>query len=181
MTEKAKEPGYKFEPTRRDFLYLTAGAMGAVGTGAALLPFINSMNPAGDVLALSSIDVDISSIPVGKTVTVMWRGKPVFIRHRTPEDIKEAEATPLKQLIDPQTDAERVKKPEWLVVVGVCTHLGCIPTQRKSPQNVDEGWICACHGSRYDTSGRVIQGPAPLNLAVPEYKFINNDSSIRVG
>lgn len=181
MTAKTDQKGQSFEPTRRDFLYLTAGAMGAVGTGAAVMPFLSSMNPAADVLALSSIDVDISKIPVGKTLTVMWRGKPVFVRHRTPEDIKEARETPLKDLIDPQTDAERVKEPDWLVVVGICTHLGCIPIQRKSPKNVDEGWICPCHGSKYDTSGRVVQGPAPLNLVVPDYKFVDNDTVIRIG
>jgi len=171
--------------TRREFIHLTAGAMSLVGIGTVAWPFINSMNPSADVVALSTIEVDVSSIPVGETHTVMWRGQPVFVRHRKPEEIKEMRATSLKTLPDPETDEQRTKDPNWLVVVGVCTHLGCIPTQRKSIQasNDDQeiGWVCACHGSRYDYSGRIISGPAPRNLKVPTYEFINQNAALRIG
>jgi ubiquinol-cytochrome c reductase iron-sulfur subunit len=172
------------QPTRREFIHLTAGAMGAVGLGAAAWPFINSMNPSADVMALSSVEIDISGIQKGQTHTVMWRGRPVFVRHRTEEEVKEMRATPLKQLPDPETDEHRTKDPNWLVVVGVCTHLGCIPTQRKAMQaSADQeiGWVCACHGSKYDYSGRIISGPAPRNLEVPVYEFINPNTVLRIG
>lgn len=186
VTEKSKEnltdKLAPIETTRRDFIFLAAGAAGAVGVGAATLPFIQSMNPAADVLAGASVDVDISAIQPGQSLTVLWRGKPVFIRHRTPEEIKNAENVSLKSLRDPQTDAQRVKDPAWLVMVGICTHLGCIPNQRKGlagdPDN--GGWLCPCHGSYYDTSGRIVKGPAPTNLEVPSYKFLNN-KTIRIG
>ncbi|MCX7337931.1 MAG: ubiquinol-cytochrome c reductase iron-sulfur subunit [Alphaproteobacteria bacterium] len=171
-------------PTRRDFLTLTACAVGAVGVGATALPFIGSMNPAADVLALASIDVPLSDIKPGQSLTLMWRGKPVFIRHRTAADIKTANETPLKSLPDPETDQERfTKDPKWLVVVGVCTHLGCVPTEVKAPSldSATGAWICPCHGSRYDISGRVISGPAPKNLEIPPYQFINNGSVLRIG
>lgn len=158
--------------------------MGAVGLGAAAWPFINSMNPSADVVALSSIEIDISAIPKGQTHTVMWRGRPVFVRHRTQEEIREMRATALKALPDPQTDEERTKDPNWLVVVGVCTHLGCIPTQRKAMKASDDpetGWVCSCHGSRYDYSGRIISGPAPKNLEVPPHEFINPNTVLRIG
>jgi ubiquinol-cytochrome c reductase iron-sulfur subunit len=156
--------------------------MGVVGVGAGICPLIRSMNPADDVLALSTVDVDISAIQPGQSITVLWRGKPVFIRHRTEQEIEAARNAPLKSLIDPQTDEARVKNPEWLVVVGVCTHLGCIPTQRKAMSTDDAGgWLCSCHGSRYDTSGRVIVGPAPQNLPVPTYKFLNDGKLLRIG
>ena len=167
--------------TRRDFLYLSAGAMGAVGTGAALVPFIQSMNPAADVLATSTVDVDLGNIKSGQSYTVMWRDKPVFIRRRTDEEVKGVRSIPLKDLKDPQTDEARTKNPEWLVVVGVCTHLGCIPNQRKSMDPGEDGWLCACHGSKYDSSGRILSGPAPTNLEVPAYKFINDNKTIRIG
>lgn len=173
------------QPTRREFIHLTAGAMGAVGLGAAAWPFINSMNPAADVLALSSLEVDISSIPKGETRTVMWRNRPVFVRHRTGEEVKEMRATSLKSLPDPETDEQRAKNPDWLVVVGVCTHLGCIPTTRKDMKPAegekDITWVCACHGSKYDASGRIISGPAPKNLEVPTYEFLNNNTVLRIG
>lgn len=172
------------QPTRREFIHLTAGAMTAVGIGAAAWPFINSMNPSADVMALSTIEVDISSIPKGQTHTVMWRGRPVFVRHRTQEEIKEMRAMPLKKLRDPETDQQRTKDPNWLVVVGVCTHLGCIPAQRKAMQSSADpeiGWVCACHGSKYDYSGRIISGPAPKNLEVPVYEFTNPNSVLRIG
>ena len=174
----------KRESTRRDFLLLTAGAVGAVGTAYFAWPFIDSMNPAEDILAQSTVDVDISPIPAGQAITVVWRGKPVFVRHRTPQEIKEAEQVPLSQLIDPETDQKRVKKghDEWLIVIGICTHLGCIPTGNLPTQNRGKygGWACPCHGSLYDTSGRVRRGPAPLNLAIPPYAFLKN-TLIRIG
>lgn len=162
---------------RRDFLYLATGAMGAVGVAAVAWPLIDQMNPDASTLALAAIEVDISAIPEGQIVTVKWRGKPVFIRHRTPKEIEEAVDTPLSELRDPQTDAERVKKAPWLIVVGVCTHLGCVPLGH---QGKYDGWFCPCHGSVYDTSGRIRQGPAPLNLEVPEYAFLT-DVKVRIG
>lgn len=174
----------KVGPTRRDFLLLTTGALGAVGAAYFAWPFIDSMNPAADVLAQSSIDVDLSPIPAGQAITVVWRGKPIFVRHRTPEEIKAAEQVPMAELMDPEKDQERVKKGHdiWLVVVGICTHLGCIPTGNKPTQNRGKygGWACPCHGSLYDTSGRVRRGPAPLNLAIPPYAFLS-PTMIRIG
>jgi ubiquinol-cytochrome c reductase iron-sulfur subunit len=168
--------------TRRDFLDLVTWSTLAVGTGAVAWPLIDQMNPSADVLALSSIEVDISPIAVGAAVTVKWRGKPVFIRHRTEEEISEADAVPLGELRDPQTDAERATKPEWLIVVGVCTHLGCVPLGNKpgEPKGDYGGYFCPCHGSHYDTAARIRKGPAPLNLAVPTYAFLT-DTSVRVG
>ena len=165
------------EPTRRDMLYIATGAAAAVAGGAAVWPFIAQMNPDASTLALSSTEVDIAAIPEGQIVTIKWRGKPVFVRHRTKKEIQEAEAVPLSQLPDPQTDQSRVKKPEWLVVVGVCTHLGCIPLGH---QGKYDGWFCPCHGSAYDTSGRIRQGPAPRNLEVPDYAFLS-DTKIKIG
>ena len=167
---------------RRDFLKLTATSVGVVGVCAAAWPFINSMNPAADVMAVASIEVDISKIQLGQSLTVMWRGKPVFIKRRTTEEIKVAQETQLKSLPDPQTDQERFgRNPEWLVVIGICTHLGCVPTERKNITPNDGGWLCACHGSRYDTSGRIVQGPAPRNLDVPAYEFLNNNTVLKIG
>ncbi len=168
--------------TRRDFLLYATTAVGAVGTAVALWPFIHSMNPAADVLALSTTEVDLAPIAEGQAITVMWRGKPVFVRHRTAAEIQEAQAVPVGELRDPQTDEERVQKPEWLVMVGVCTHLGCIPLGQKAadPKGDFNGWFCPCHGSHYDTSGRIRKGPAPTNLPVPEYAFLT-DTSIRIG
>ncbi|HEX7005539.1 MAG TPA: ubiquinol-cytochrome c reductase iron-sulfur subunit [Alphaproteobacteria bacterium] len=168
--------------TRRDFLILATGAIGAVGIGAAVWPLIDSMNPAADVLALASIEVDLSPIQVGQRITVKWRGKPVFIDHRTPQEIEAARNTPLSELKDPETDEQRTKKPEWLVVVGICTHLGCIPLGQKQgdDRGAYGGWFCPCHGSVYDTSGRIRQGPAPQNLVVPEYEFLD-DNRLKIG
>jgi ubiquinol-cytochrome c reductase iron-sulfur subunit len=186
MTEVTLDPSHpkKNEPTRRDFLLLTAGAVGAVGTAYFAWPFIDSMNPAADILAQSTIDVDLKPIPAGQAITVVWRGKPIFVRHRTPEEIKVAEQTPMVDLLDPATDQSRVKKghSEWLIVVGICTHLGCIPTGNKPTQDRGKygGWSCPCHGSLYDTSGRVRRGPAPLNLSLPPYTFLT-ESTIRIG
>ena len=168
--------------TRRDFLVYAASGLGAVGVAAAVWPFIHSMNPAADTLALASTEVDISKVEVGQAITITWRGKPVFVRHRTPEEIKAAQDVNVSELRDPQTDAQRVQKPEWLIMVGVCTHLGCIPLGQKSgdPKGEFGGWFCPCHGSQYDTSGRIRKGPAPLNLLVPQYTFLT-DTSVRIG
>ncbi len=168
--------------SRRDFLQLTATAFGAVGAGVVAWPFVDSMNPAKDTLALSSTEVDLTPIAVGQAITVMWRGKPVFIRHRTAAEISAAETVDLGQLIDKQTDEERVEKPEWLVLVGICTHLGCVPVGQKTGEARGDfgGWFCPCHGSHYDTSGRIRKGPAPKNLNVPPYAFLT-DSRIKIG
>lgn len=168
--------------TRRDFLLIATGAVSVAGVALAAWPFIDSMNPAADTLALASTGVDLSPIQVGQRITVVWRGKPVFIDHRSPQDIEVAEKTPLNELVDPQPDQERVKNPEWLVVVGVCTHLGCIPLGQKTgePRGDFGGWFCPCHGSHYDTSGRIRKGPAPLNLAVPPYEF-SDEKTIKIG
>ena len=168
--------------TRRDFMAILAGAFGAIGAAIAAFPLLNSLSPARDTLALATIEVDLSDIPEGSSKTVMWRGKPVFIRHRTPEQIKAAESVNLQSLIDKQTDEERVKKPEWLVTVGVCTHLGCVPMGQKESDNHGDfgGWFCPCHGSHYDTSGRIRKGPAPKTLTVPPYAFLS-DTKIKIG
>ncbi|MCC7260757.1 MAG: ubiquinol-cytochrome c reductase iron-sulfur subunit [Alphaproteobacteria bacterium] len=165
--------------TRRDFMVLTASAMTAVGGAAAVWPLINSMNPSADVLALSSTEVDLSGVAVGQSIKVKWRGKPVFIRHRTPDEIAAAEKVDMGELPDPQADADRVKKDkaEWLILVGVCTHLGCVPIGEKGDFG---GWFCPCHGSHYDTSGRIRKGPAPANLLVPPYEF-TGDTTIKIG
>jgi ubiquinol-cytochrome c reductase iron-sulfur subunit len=171
------------EPSRRDFLFMTAGAMGAVAAGSVAWPFIDQLNPAADTKAMSTTEVDIASVQEGQAITVMWRGKPVFIRHRTPKEIDEAKTVDVATLRDKQSDAERFKtKPEWLVVVGVCTHLGCVPLGQKTGEMRGEydGWFCPCHGSQYDTSGRIRKGPAPKNLEVPTYSFIS-DTVIRIG
>lgn len=164
---------------RREFLFVAAGGFGAVGTAAAVWPLIDNLNPSKDVLALSSIEVDLSPIEVGQGIIVKWRGKPVFIRRRSPEEISEAEAVNIDDLPDPQADSARVKegKAEWLVMVGVCTHLGCIPLGQQGDFG---GWFCPCHGSHYDTSGRIRKGPAPDNLPVPEYEFLD-DNRIKIG
>ncbi|MFM2042145.1 MAG: ubiquinol-cytochrome c reductase iron-sulfur subunit [Pseudomonadota bacterium] len=168
--------------TRRDFIYLLAAGTGAVGAAAAVWPFIHSMNPAADTLALASTEVDLGPIAEGQAITITWRGKPVFIRHRTAAEIETARTTPVGDLIDPQPDEERVQKPEWLVMVGVCTHLGCVPLGQKTGEAKGDfgGWFCPCHGSHYDTSGRIRKGPAPANLPVPEYAFLT-DTRIRIG
>lgn len=170
--------------TRRDFMMLTAGALAAVGGAAVAWPLIDSMNPAADVLALSSIEVDLSPIKEGQTIKVKWRGVPVFIRHRTKADIEESKKVSLSDLKDPQKDEDRVLKgyEQWLVMVGVCTHLGCIPLGGSGDYGGTDGggWFCPCHGSHYDTAGRVRKGPAPLNLAVPKYAFLS-DNRIKIG
>lgn len=165
------------EPSRRDILYIATGAAATVAAGGMVWPLISQMNPDASTLALASTEVDLSSVAVGQIVTVKWRGKPVFVRHRTPEEIKTSEDTPLAELPDPQPDSTRVQKPEWLVVIGVCTHLGCIPTGKAGEF---DGWFCPCHGSTYDVSGRIRSGPAPSNLEVPPYAFVS-DKKIKIG
>jgi ubiquinol-cytochrome c reductase iron-sulfur subunit len=168
--------------TRRDFLKLSTGAFAAVGAAAVAWPFVSSMNPARDVLALASTEVDLTPIATGQAVTVMWRGKPVFVRNRTADEIQTARATPMSDLKDPQADQARVQRENWLVVLGVCTHLGCVPLGQKPTDAKGNygGWFCPCHGSHYDTSGRIRLGPAPTNLAVPEYTF-TSPTQIRIG
>jgi ubiquinol-cytochrome c reductase iron-sulfur subunit len=168
--------------TRRDFLVLTASTLSVVGLAAAIWPFIDSLNPAKDTLALSTTDVDLAPIQVGQRLTAVWQGKPIFIDHRPPAEIKAAEAVDWKSLRDPQPDSARAKKPEWLVMIGICTHLGCIPLGQKQgdDRGLFGGWFCPCHGSMYDTAGRIRQGPAPLNLFLPPYKF-TSDTKITIG
>ena len=170
--EQKKETG-----ERRDFLFTASYALGAVGVGAAVWPLIDQMNPDASVKALATTEVDISTIGLGKTITVLWRGKPVFIRRRTQEEISKAQNVNLSELIDPQKDEDRVKKSEWLVMTGVCTHLGCVPLGDKGDFG---GWFCPCHGSHYDTSGRIRKGPAPTNLEIPKYEFVDNNT-IKIG
>ncbi|TCS60916.1 ubiquinol-cytochrome c reductase iron-sulfur subunit [Varunaivibrio sulfuroxidans] len=168
--------------SRRDFLLISTSVLGLAGLVASAWPFIDSIGPAADILALSSTDVDLGAMQVGQAITVKWRGKPIFIRYRTAKEIKEARDVPLSQLIDPQADKDRVQKAQWIVVIGICTHLGCIPLGQKptDPRGDYGGWYCPCHGSEYDTSGRVRRGPAPKNLYLPPYKFLDN-TKIRIG
>ena len=167
----------KIQSERRDFLFTVTYTIGAVGIGATIWPLIDQMNPDSSAKALATTEVNVSSVELGKTITVLWRGKPIFIRRRTKEEIEEASAVDLKDLKDPEKDEDRAKNPEWLVMVGVCTHLGCIPLGEKGEYN---GWFCPCHGSHYDTSGRVRKGPAPNNLEIPKYEFIDNNI-IKIG
>ncbi len=173
MTD-ANEPKHK---GRRDFLYIATGAFGAMGVGVAVWPLIDQLNPDASVKALASIEIDISTVGVGESLTVSWRGKPIFIRHRTAAEIQLSVDTPMSDLPDPQTDAERAQKPEWLVQIGLCTHLGCVPVGEDGKYN---GWFCPCHNSTYDTAGRIRSGPAPRNLDIPEYSYIS-DTKIKVG
>ena len=181
MAATTTKPQKKGE-TRRDFLYLTAGAFGAVGAGCFAWPLVDSLNPAADTLALATVEVDLTPIEIGQAITIMWQGKPVCIRHRTEEEIKAARAVDVATLRDSQADEERVIEDKWLVMVGICTHLGCIPLGQKATDTKGEfgGWFCPCHGSHYDTSGRIRKGPAPKNLAVPDYEF-TNETTILIG
>ncbi|KAA5608419.1 ubiquinol-cytochrome c reductase iron-sulfur subunit [Rhodovastum atsumiense] len=183
-TAHASGHGSGQDVNKRDFLKLVAGASAAIGVGAIAWPLVDSMNPSKDVLALSELEVDLAPIAAGQAIIVSWRGSPVFVRHRTATEIKEAESAPMADLKDPQTDEARVKKghEEWLIVSAVCTHLGCIPLGAKptDPRGEFGGWFCPCHGSQYDTSGRIRKGPAPANLPVPPYAFLN-DTKIKIG
>jgi len=162
---------------RRDFIFTASYALGAVGVGAAVWPLIDQMNPDASVKALASTEVDVSGVERGQSITVLWRGKPVFIRRRTDDEIAKAKEVDLKELKHPETDEDRAKNPEWLVMVGVCTHLGCVPLGDKGEYG---GWFCPCHGSHYDTSGRIRKGPAPTNMEVPKYEFVNSNT-IKIG
>jgi ubiquinol-cytochrome c reductase iron-sulfur subunit len=165
--------------TRRDFLFVATGAVGAVGVAAVAWPLVNQLNPDASTLALATIEFSLAGIEEGQSVTILWRGLPVFVRHRTTAEIEEARAVPLSELKDPETDEERVQEghAQWLIMVANCTHLGCVPVGESG--NFD-GWFCPCHGSHYDTAGRIRQGPAPLNLVVPPYEFMN-DTMVRIG
>ncbi len=179
------------EPTRRDFLYIATGAMGAVGAGAAVWPLVSQMAPDASTLALASIEVDVSAIEPGQAITVQWRGKPVFIRNRTDKEVEEANAVELAELKDPlartadggtadATDLNRSAgegKENWIVMIGSCTHLGCVPVGLAGEFG---GWFCPCHGSHYDTAGRIRKGPAPENLAIPPFQFVS-DETIKIG
>src|SRR6188474_682051 len=159
------------EPTRRDFLYIATGAVGAIGAAAVLVPLVAQMNPdASTIAAGAPIDVDLAPIAEGQVIKVFWRGKPIFINHRTPKEIEEARSVSLASLPDPQTDQQRVKEghDQWQVLIGICTHLGCIPIAHQGDYH---GYFCPCHGSQYDTSGRIRRGPAPSNLPLPPYEF----------
>ena len=162
---------------RRDFIFTATAAAGAVGVGAAVWPLVDQMNPDASVKALASTEVDISSVKPGQSITVVWRGKPVFIKRRTQEEIDKARAVTLDELKHPEKDEDRVKNPEWLVMLGICTHLGCVPLSDKCEY---DGWFCPCHGSHYDTSGRIRKGPAPINMEIPEYVFLN-ENTIKIG
>ena len=177
------------EPTRRDFIHIATGTVAAIGVGLAAWPFIDQMNPTAAVLALSSVEIDISSVQEGQQSVFMWRSKPIFVRRRTKKEIAEAEAVSMNDLPDklarnlnlaedaPATDKNRIEKPEWLIVIGICTHLGCIPLNN---QGEFGGYLCPCHGSQYDTAGRIRKGPAPENLAVPPYAFLS-PTKIKIG
>ena len=165
------------KPKRREFLFTATYAIGVVGAGAVAWPLIDQMNPDASVKALASTEVDVSSVKPGNTITVLWRGKPVFIRRRTDEEIAVARAVKMEDLIHPEKDEDRVKNPEWLVMLGVCTHLGCVPLSDKGDFN---GWFCPCHGSHYDVSGRIRKGPAPKNMEIPKYEFVDSNT-IKIG
>jgi ubiquinol-cytochrome c reductase iron-sulfur subunit len=168
------------EPTRRDFLYVATGAVGAVGAVAVAVPLIAQMNPdASTIAAGAPVQVDLAPVAEGQMIKVFWRSKPIFIFHRSKKEIEAAREVPVSSLPDPQSDEARVKSghDQWLVVIGICTHLGCIPLAK---QGAYGGWFCPCHGSVYDTSGRIRQGPAPANLALPPYAF-TSDTKIQIG
>ncbi len=185
MTAKALSTGTgnpETDETRRDFLFLATGAVGAVGVTLAAWPFIDCMNPSADVLSLATMEVDLTSVVEGQGITLLWRGKAVFVRRRTSEEIELAQNVNLDDLPDPQADKDRVQKPEWMVLIGICPHLGCIPKGQRITERRGEygGWFCVCHGSHFDLSGRIRKGPSPTNLPIPPYKFVD-DNTILIG
>jgi ubiquinol-cytochrome c reductase iron-sulfur subunit len=167
------------DPNRRDFIHIAAATAAVGAVGSAIVPLVQQMNPSADVLALASIEFDLTKVQPGMQVVVKWQGKPVFVRYRTPAEIAKAVADDSAQMKDPATDASRHKdgKPQWLILVGVCTHLGCVPNFGTGEYG---GWLCPCHGSQYDTSGRIRKGPAPLNLEVPKWDFVS-DTKVKIG
>ena len=179
INKNSPQPEQIKSESKRKLITATAFSVAGVGAVCTILPFVDSMNSSSDVSALASIEVDISGIKVGEEKTVKWRGKPVFIRRRTVEEIKAAQDVDLNGLRDPEKDSQRVKagKEEWLVTIGICTHLGCIPIMGEGEY---KGWFCPCHGSQYDTSARIRKGPAPKNLEVPPYEFLN-ETTIKIG
>jgi ubiquinol-cytochrome c reductase iron-sulfur subunit len=183
-TSAATAHGHPADGTKRDLLELIAGAGAAILSAGIAVALIDSMNPSKDVLAVSSVEIDLAPIALGSGITIMWQGKPIFIRHRTPKEITEAQNVNLSELRDPQTDQSRVKAghDQWIVLIGICTHLGCIPLGNKPTDMRGEwgGWFCPCHGSQYDTSGRIRKGPAPLDLFLPPYAY-TSDTRIKIG
>ncbi len=175
-------PGGGPQLRRRDFLFVATGTATAVGAALASWPFIDQMNPSADVRAFAVVDVDLAPVPVGQRITVKWQGKPVFIAHRTAAEIARAERDDAAPLRDPARDDERVQRKEWLVVIGICTHLGCVPQGQRPGSLRGEwgGWFCSCHGSVYDTAGRIRKGPAPRNLYLPPYRFVT-PTHLRLG
>ena len=165
------------KPKRREFIFTASYAVGAVGVAAVVWPLVDQMNPDASVKALASTEIDLRPIIPGQSITVMWRGKPVFIRRRTQAEIDEAKKVNLADLPHPEEDSDLAQNPEWLVMVGICTHLGCVPLGQKGDYN---GWCRPCHGSHYDTSGRIRKGPAPTNLEIPDYVFLN-ETTIKIG
>jgi ubiquinol-cytochrome c reductase iron-sulfur subunit len=164
---------------RRDFIFVATGAVAAVGAAATVWPLVNQMNPDASTLALASIEFDVGAIEVGQSVTILWRGLPVFVRHRTQAEIDEARAVPMSDLKDPATDESRTKEghEQWLIMLANCTHLGCIPIGESGEF---DGWACPCHGSQFDTAGRIRKGPAPTNLVIPPYEFVS-DTLVQIG
>ena len=179
MTSKNPSKDQVKDKSKRDFVVTASQGLAAVGACAVAVPLVDSMNPSADVLAQASVEVSLDGIEPGGQKKVFWRGKPVFVRRRTAEEIAAAKAEDAADMKDPQIDADRVKdgKDEWLVMIGVCTHLGCIPVNDKGDF---DGWFCPCHGSHYDISGRIRKGPARTNLVIPPYEFLN-DTTIKIG
>lgn len=173
-----KKKNIETEDQRKVFSYLmtaTVGAAGAITAKSAVTKMVASLSASKDVLAVSKVEVKLSEIPAGKNAIIKWRGKPLFVRHRTDEEIQAETSVNLSELRDPEPDSARVKKPEWLVLIGVCTHLGCVPISNKGDFN---GYYCPCHGSHYDASGRARKGPAPKNMEIPTYEFLDDDTIV---
>ena len=179
LNPSATDPAHAADPSRRDFIHIAAAAAAVGGVVSVAWPLIDQLNPAADTLALASLEFDLSKVALGQEVTLLWRKQPVFVRHRTPAELADARAADNGELKDPEKDAARVKpgKEQWLILLGSCTHLGCLPTFGGGEY---KGWLCPCHGSVYDTSGRIRKGPAPKNLGVPDYAFLS-DSKIKIG